>query len=457
MPNSAPFRRPPRLLLSAYAASPVRGSEAAVGWNRALQAARYGDVWLICEETEFGPEIREYLDKHGPIPGLEFVFVPMHPTWRKLGNYSALWYLALRQWQKKVLRVAERLHAKIGFDLTHQVTFCGYREPGYLWKLGIPHVWGPVGGVQNHPTQFLLASGASGLIREGGRNLLNSLQLAMSWRVREAGRQSACVLGANGENQRKLEEALKRPVVQMLETGLPKALELDLGNLPPKSISAGEPLRVLSSGWITPNKALHLLLRASAIAAKQIPIEVTVLGKGSAEKGNRQLASRLGIGDQVRFLGWKPYQEALQEYDRAHCLAFTSLRDTSGNVLLEAMARGVPPICLDHQGAGEIVTPQSGVKIAVTNPQQVVTDLANALVKLYRDEHQLRALSEGAVRRMREYTWDMQGARMAEVYRQLIATRAKEIALRPELQEELSRRPHQEEESIAGREKSVKW
>lgn len=457
MPSSLTVRRPPRLLLSAYAASPVRGSEAAVGWNRALQAARYGDVWLICEETEFGPEIREYLDKHGPIPGLEFVFVPMHPTWRKLGNYSALWYLALRQWQKKVLRVAERLHTKIGFDLTHHVTFCGYREPGYLWKLGVPHIWGPVGGVQNHPSQFLLASGASGMIREGGRNLLNSLQLATSLRVREAGRLSACVLGANGENQRKLEKALNRPVEQMLETGLPKALELELDKQSAKVIAEGEPLRVLSSGWITPNKALHLLLQAAAIAAKQIPIEVTVLGKGSAEAANRKLVSRLHLEDQVRFLGWKPYHEALQEYDRAHCLAFTSLRDTSGNVLLEAMARGVPPICLDHQGAGEIVTPQSGIKIAVTNPSQVVVDLANALVKLYRDPHQLRALSEGAVRRMRDYTWDRQGARMAEVYRQLLVPRAKELALRPDLTEELSRLPPKEEESIAGLGESLKW
>lgn len=457
MPSVAPVRRPPRLLLSAYAASPVRGSEAAVGWNRALQAARYCDVWLICEETEFGPEIRDYLDQHGPIPGLEFVFVPMHPTWRKLGNYSALWYLALRQWQKKVLRVAERLHAKIGFDLTHHVTFCGYREPGYLWKLGAPHVWGPVGGVQNHPSQFLLASGASGLIREGGRNLLNSLQLATSLRVREAGRRSAAVLGANGENQRTLETILKRPVAPMLETGLPGALEMELGHLPPKSISEGEPLRVLSSGWITPNKGLHLLLRAAAIAAKQIPIEVTILGKGSAEKRNRVLAATLGIDSQVRFLGWKPYREALRQYDLAHCLAFTSLRDTSGNVLLEAMARGVPPICLDHQGAGEIVTPQSGVKIAVTNPQQVVADLASALISLYRDEHRLAALSEGAVRRMREYTWDAQGARMAEVYRELIAPRANELKLRPDLTEELSRPPRQEEQSIAGLGDSLPW
>ena len=292
MPASAsPTRRVPRLLLSAYATSPNRGSEAAVGWNRALQAARYCDVWLICEETEFGPEIREYLDRNGPIPGLEFVFVPMSPGWRRLGNHSAFWYLALRQWQKKVLGVAQRLHAKIHFDLSHHVNFCGYREPGFLWRLGIPHAWGPVGGVQNHPSRFLLAGGISGIVREGGRNVLNQVQMQTSLRVREAGRESACILGANGENQRQLTRILKRPVTQMLETGLPKSLESGLVHQTARTRSSNEPLRVLWSGWITPNKALHLLLRATAIAREQIPIEVSILGKGNAESSNRRLAA----------------------------------------------------------------------------------------------------------------------------------------------------------------------
>lgn len=432
MVQISPTRRVPRVLLSAYAVSPIRGSEAAVGWNRALQAARFCDVWLICEESEFGPEIREYLDRNGPIPGIEFVYVPMERHWRRLGNYSAFWYLALRQWQQKILGVAERLHAKIGFDMTHHVNFCGYREPGYLWKLGLPHIWGPVGGVQNHPSRFLAASGLSGVVREGGRNVLNRLQLLASRRVREAGRRSAHVLAANGENQRRLEQILKRPTTQMLETGLPKSLEIELPQRQPKSRLPNEPLRVIWSGWITPNKALHLLLRAAAIASRQIPLEITILGKGTAEAANRRLASRLGIDDLVRFLGWRPYHEALELYEHAHCQAFTSLRDTSGNVILEGMARGAPTICLDHQGAGEIVTVECGVKIPVTSPNRVIQDLADALISLYRDEQRLQNLSAGALRRIREFTWDAQGDRMADVYRQVIETRSNELVLRPE-------------------------
>jgi glycosyltransferase involved in cell wall biosynthesis len=450
-------KRAPRLLMSAYAASPSRGSEAAVGWNRALQAARFCDVWLICEETEFGPEIRDFIDRQGPIPGLEFVFVPMHPIWRKLGDFSAFWYLALRQWQKKVLRVAERLHKEIGFDLTHHLTFCGYREPGYLWQLDLPHIWGPIGGVQNHPSRFLLASGASGLIREGGRNLLNSLQLATSRRVREAGRRSSAVIAANRENKLGLERILGRPLRQMTDIGMAASLAADNHLLPTKSRAPNEPLRILWSGWMTPNKALHLLLRAAAIASREVAIDITVLGKGSEESTNRRLAERLGISSKVHFRGWLPHDEALRCYDQSHCFAFTSLRDTTGTVLLEAMSRGAPPICLDHQGASELVTSESGVKIPVTNPVQVAADFAAAFVDLYRDDARLSLLSLGAKRRAAEFTWDAQGARMADVYRQLIAPRALELKLRLDLTEEPSSRSQQEEESIVGAEEAVKW
>ena len=152
--------RRPRLLIMAYACSPVRGSESAVGWNRAVQAAKHFDTWVICEEREFKPDIIRYLQEHGDIPGLNFVFVPMPRRQWSLGQvHGTLWYTMLNLWHRRAYAVARRLHEEIGFDLVHQLTFCGYREPGYLWKLDVPFVWGPVGGTQNYPWRFITRAG----------------------------------------------------------------------------------------------------------------------------------------------------------------------------------------------------------------------------------------------------------------------------------------------------------
>ena len=53
--------RRPRLLLLAYACSPARGSEGGVGWHRALQAARYCDTWVLCQDGLMGDEVRSHL------------------------------------------------------------------------------------------------------------------------------------------------------------------------------------------------------------------------------------------------------------------------------------------------------------------------------------------------------------------------------------------------------------
>jgi len=137
-------RRRPRLLMSAYACRPNHGSEPGVGWNRALQAAQDFDTWVITEDATSGSAIRTYLREHSPIPGLEFVFIPkspwINPLAYRLGLYHAPMAL-LRWWPLDALffyRLARRLHAELRFDLVQQVNFQTYREPGYLWKLGIP-------------------------------------------------------------------------------------------------------------------------------------------------------------------------------------------------------------------------------------------------------------------------------------------------------------------------------
>ena len=64
---------------------PRRGSEAGVGWNRAVESARHFDTWVICEEHEFAPEIRRYWQSTAPSPGLHFHFVPLQP-WESLAG-----------------------------------------------------------------------------------------------------------------------------------------------------------------------------------------------------------------------------------------------------------------------------------------------------------------------------------------------------------------------------------
>ncbi|MGW8256397.1 MAG: glycosyltransferase family 4 protein [Thermoguttaceae bacterium] len=408
--------RRPRLLILAYACSPLRGSESAVGWNRAIQAAKNFDTWVICEEHEFAPDVRSYFETRQNIPGLQFEFVPM-PRWQwSLGQVSNItWYMMLKQWHRRAYKVALRLHEKIGFDLIHQLTFCGYREPGFLWKLNAPFVWGPVGGTQNYPWRFLLHAGAIGGARELARNMLNRWQMRYGRRIHQAGRKAVAVVAATSTVRDDLQHFLGVQSKVISDVGVPHVAEIDR---PQRSI--GQPLRILWSGVMQLRKALPLLIEAVALLPVDIPVEIRVLGQGRYFNAWRRLARRRGVDQHFEWLGWLPYEECQRQYTWADIFVFTSLRDTTGAVMLEALGAGLPVLCLDHQGARDLVNQDCGIKIRVSTPRQVVFDLRDAIARLARDPNELRRLSSGATDRAGEYIWSRQGEMLTEVYRTAI-------------------------------------
>ena len=138
----------------------------------------------------------------------------------------------------------------------------------------------------------------------------------------------------------------------------------------------------------------------------------------------RQTA-KLGLNDCVSFLGRQSFTDAVAEMQSAHVLCFTSLRDTSGNVILEALAAGVPVICFDHQGAGDVVNSSCGVKLGVTKPKQAYAEWANTISDLANDPELLLELSHGATVRARDFLWSRNHEQINAMYRMLAPEAAK--------------------------------
>jgi glycosyltransferase involved in cell wall biosynthesis len=406
--------RRPRVLLAAYACSPIRGSEPGLGWNRALETARHCDTWVLCKDWQGGPEIRAHLATHGAVPGLTFVFVGRGPVERALDRVPGLTYLVYNIWQRRAYRAARELHRSIGFDLVHQVTYCGFREPGYLWKLGVPFVWGPLGGTHNFPWRFLPQAGLRGALREGVRSVLNSLQLRFSPRVRAAARRAAVVIVGSRAAEREFGAVHPRQTVLIASNGI--ATRTSAGE--PR---ANGPLRILWSGRIDPIKALPLLFRVLGAIASSLPFEVHVLGEGPDLGRSRRLARRLGIAERVVWRGWLTHADSMREYRSADVFVFTGLRDSMPTVVLEALASGVPVVCLDHQGVADVITSDCGIKIPVTTPREVEARLGEALVFLARNPSERARLARGAADRAASYSWQHQGNQIARVYEQVLA------------------------------------
>jgi glycosyltransferase involved in cell wall biosynthesis len=403
----------PRVLLLAAACNPYKGSDFAVGWGRVVGAAARFDTWAVCGHWD-QEDISRYLVEHGEIPGLHFCF--LEPWWleerMKIGRpLYYMHFLPYHLWHRRAFKLAERLHRELKFDLFHQVTLVGYREPGCLWKLNAPFIWGPVGGTQNYPWRFLRLAGVMGALKEGLRSIINFLQFRFSPGVRKALRKATFLLTANSKILRDFERVHKIKPVLLLDIGL-QAVKDEVS----KKKRQNGPLRIMWSGQFDHHKALPLLLHALADLPSHIQYELRILGKGPLEKRWQKMARKLRIDSHCQWLGWREHREALKQYDWADIFVFTSLRDTAGNVLLEALGRGVPIVCLDHQGAGDIVTNDCGIKIPVTTTAEVIANLRDHLVGLSAGRLRVEALSRGALKRARQYLWSCNEEQMARVY-----------------------------------------
>jgi len=133
------------------------------------------------------------------------------------------------------------------------------------------------------------------------------------------------------------------------------------------------------------------------------------LGKGPFEPVLRKLAAATGVGHSIRWVGQMPQQELFALYQTMHCFLFPSLHDSSGNVVLEAQANGLPVICLDLGGPATLVDSETAIVVTTRNQNEegVVQGLADSIRQLADDEPRRMAMSKAALERVREkMSWE---------------------------------------------------
>jgi glycosyltransferase involved in cell wall biosynthesis len=251
----------------------------------------------------------------------------------------------------------------------------------FLRKGTIPFVIGPINGGLPWPQGFSQADNQKEWI-SSLRNLYRLLPFA-----RSTYRNSAAIIAASSQTYAEFAEYQDK-LFFVPENGVSRSL----CSCATHGSERNGKLQLIFVGGLVPRKACDLALRAAAPLLQNGLARFSILGDGPERSRLEQLARSLRIEKGVSFCGWVNHAEVLRRLQSADVLVFPSVRDFGGGVVFEALAVGAVPVVVDFGGPGDVVHPEVGCKVSLTNESDVVSQMEEILASLARNRDLLERL-----------------------------------------------------------------
>lgn len=173
-------------------------------------------------------------------------------------------------------------------------------------------------------------------------------------------------------------------------------------------------------GRLVPVKALHTLIAAFAMAAKEQPnLRLLIIGDGELRASLERLCAESGVASWVRFAGWS--LDLPTAYSAMDVAVLSSINEGTPVALIEAMAAGIPVVATDVGGVPDVVErDRTGLLVTAGDPGR----MAAAMLRLARDGSLRDELGARGRERVRErFTAARLIDDMDALYREALATK----------------------------------
>lgn len=400
------------VLITAYAINPFKGSEDGMGWNFVCQAARFNQVIAITRKNN-----RSFIEKYmienpsAVYQNIKFEYfdLPYYLRFWKKGSRFSLLYFYL--WQMFIPFFIIR--KKIKTDLLHNLNFHNDWTPSFLWVIGKPFVWGPVGHHPKIPKDFILPiygpkAYLNDRLKYVAKNIFWYLD-PMLWLSRIKATKIFCM---NSVTEKKI-NSQNSSTMLMPSVGSENRLF---------SKKENQFFDILSIGRFIPLKGFDIAIEAfkkfhdKLSDSEKKKVRLILVGKGEEEKKLKQMVLNRGLFHSVIFKNWMDREQLDDSYASASLFLFPS-HEGAGMVVSEAFSYGLPVICFDNAGPGEFVNAQCGRKVAYSNYEQSTSDFADHLQSLFYNHEIKERLSRGARNRfLNMFDWNIKGEILHRAY-----------------------------------------
>ena len=389
-------------LISAYSVNPYKGSEDSIGWNWVLQYEKNykkGDRIILLTKKFNEKDTRRGL-KEFNIQHVELVIVdvPDALNWfrEKHSAFHHMYYILWQHWAWLWVK-----HSGIRFDVIHHVTMNDYRIPSEMYKAkGAKVIWGPMGGAQVTPRPLKVYE--KNQLVASFREFVNK---SCSWNpfYKKALRSYYKIYCINNETQKQISRIVGKDVPLMPEL----ALRDEYKNLPIRK-GNNDILKIVFVGRLIGKKGIAFLVDALSLMPTDMDWELLIFGDGDDRALIEKQIADSGIGKNIKLMGNRPLNQIAEAYQQADVFVLPSLRETSGNVLLEAMAYAVPIVAFDTSFCRLLKEVDCGVFVNTEQALEgIKEDYCKAIVTLGQDKELAKQMGLNGYKYVNsKLTWD---------------------------------------------------
>ena len=405
------------ILITAYAVNPYKGSEDGSGWNFISQAARNNKVVAITRKNN-RPAIDKFLkeEPRDHFKNLSFLYFDL-PYWMrfwKRKNRGALLYFYL--WQFAIVGFIKK--QTLNYNIVHNLNFHNDWTPTFLYKLNTPLVWGPMEHHPSIPEQFIKpVYGTEAWLRDRLASWVkNTMRRYNPVMKKGLGKTKIAIAGHSGVIKKF--PLMPETIIEMSLVGA----ELPSESNHPKNSK----FTFISVGRFVPLKGFDVTIKSFALFANRLPeanrnkVRLLLVGSGSLKGYLENLIRELGVSDLVEIIEWIPRSELMKLYQNAHVFLFPS-HEGAGMVVVEALSFGLPVVCFNNNGPGELVNEKCAFRVPYEQYDETVRIFAHYLRILYSNKRLYNKMSEEALETFKKkYLWNAKGDALTSIYRQVL-------------------------------------
>lgn len=416
-----------KVLLIAEQANPEWVSVPLVGWSFCNSIRKVVPAHIVTHVRN-----RDAFLRQGLVEGTDFTAIDSESVSRPLyrlatllrggdnkgwTTVTALQSLAYYAFENELWKVFKQRLKAGEFSLVHRVTPLSPTSPSILSrrcaKIGVRFMLGPLNGGLPWPPGFEHR-------RLSEREWLSYIRgiYRLLPGIASSKRYASAILVGSKATAEQIPSCYRDKTLYMPENGIDPTRFKRV-----RARTATAPIRGVFVGRLVQYKCPDILLKAAAPHVRDGKLTLTIVGDGPMRKDLEAMSRDAAIEQGVTFAGWLDHHRVQDTLAESDFLALPSIREFGGGVVLEAMACGIAPIIADYGGPSELVTQETGFKIAFSDEHTLTENLSSLLGRLIESPSVLDGVGAKARERvLEEFVWDRKAERIREIYTKVIAT-----------------------------------